>query len=405
MGNWCEVIGGYNDTKCTSWTPTQNNYTNKPIGDCIWGDSPVSHLHVSDLPITWQITENFSIKLEDVSESATRQIFKITVYYDNNEMIIDSGIALGASSESSFGIGFGYQDSDTASSRYGFICVFKHIVNEAPNTINIVSRPSSLNENRTLYPYIKAAIIPPDLNRSGGAGSGYIGNSLLSNKKMVGYNVPTSSAESTKTESVNEASENPVSGKPKIGNGFARIKFLRTIAPPDEWKDICEVLQSYNMGTPTFNFLFTECDEYQGRSGYYKTGSAGTIGTFTFPVSIVGMNSNQSSSYWDRSNIDYHSVIFTGVGTIKLTSDGNGGYTAEYTGFDDTIRPFDYNGEKYNGCATLYTAPRWGNIRQTYTFPQHKTSFSSISDAMNYIYNSFCHISLFVDGECWIFAK
>lgn len=66
-----------------------------------------------------------------------------------------------------------------------------------------------------------------DSNKSGGAGSGYIGNSLLSNKKMVGYNVPTSSAESTKTESVNEASENPVSGKPKIGNGHARITFLR----------------------------------------------------------------------------------------------------------------------------------------------------------------------------------
>ena len=62
---------------------------------------------------------------------------------------------------------------------------------------------------------------------SGGAGSGYIGNSLVSNKKMVGYNVPTSSAESTKTESVNEASESPVSGLPKIGNGHAKIKLLR----------------------------------------------------------------------------------------------------------------------------------------------------------------------------------
>ena len=65
-------------------------------------------------------------------------------------------------------------------------------------------------------------------SKSGGAGSGYIGNSLVSNKKMVGYNVPTSSAESTKTESVNEASETPVSGKPKSGNGFAKIKFLRS---------------------------------------------------------------------------------------------------------------------------------------------------------------------------------
>ena len=65
-------------------------------------------------------------------------------------------------------------------------------------------------------------------SKSGGAGSGYIGNSLVSNKKMVGYNVPTSSSESTKTESVNEASESPVSGKPKIGNGYAKIKFLRS---------------------------------------------------------------------------------------------------------------------------------------------------------------------------------
>ena len=63
-------------------------------------------------------------------------------------------------------------------------------------------------------------------NISGGAGSGYIGNSLLSNKKMVGFNVPTSSAEGTKTESVNVYSVNPEENKPKAGNGFARIKYL-----------------------------------------------------------------------------------------------------------------------------------------------------------------------------------
>ena len=73
--------------------------------------------------------------------------------------------------------------------------------------------------------YINGVLV--DKNTGGGAGSGYIGNSLLSNKKMVGYNVPTSSAESTYTESVNEASETPVANKPKIGNGFARIKLLR----------------------------------------------------------------------------------------------------------------------------------------------------------------------------------
>lgn len=65
--------------------------------------------------------------------------------------------------------------------------------------------------------------------KSGGAGSGYIGNVLLSNKKMVGYNVPTSSAESTKTESVNVFSTMAEANKPKSGNGFARIRFLGAI--------------------------------------------------------------------------------------------------------------------------------------------------------------------------------
>ena len=76
---------------------------------------------------------------------------------------------------------------------------------------------------------------------SGGAGSGYIGNSLLSNKKMVGYNVPTSEAESTKTESIGEYSDNPVSGKPKGGNGFAKIKLLREI-PRYSFRDLTRIL-------------------------------------------------------------------------------------------------------------------------------------------------------------------
>ena len=63
----------------------------------------------------------------------------------------------------------------------------------------------------------------------GGAGSGYIGNALLSNKKMVGYNVPTSSAESTKTESVQAYSADAEANKPKAGDGFAKITFRRKL--------------------------------------------------------------------------------------------------------------------------------------------------------------------------------
>jgi hypothetical protein len=86
------------------------------------------------------------------------------------------------------------------------------------------SSDSSLGGGSGLYGgYIKS------LQDGAGAGSGYIGNPLVSNKKMVGFSVFPSDAESTKTESVNEASETPTANKPKIGNGFARIKFLRDV--------------------------------------------------------------------------------------------------------------------------------------------------------------------------------
>lgn len=90
---------------------------------------------------------------------------------------------------------------------------------------NCYSIGGNNDKGRAIYQTFMNMVASP----SGGAGSGYIGNSLVSNKKMVGYNVPTSSSESTKTESVNEVSESPVSGKPKIGNGYAKIKFLREI--------------------------------------------------------------------------------------------------------------------------------------------------------------------------------
>lgn len=96
---------------------------------------------------------------------------------------------------------------------------------------------------------------------SGGAGSGYIGNLLLYNKKMVGYNVPTSSAEGTKTESVNEASESPVSGKPKIGNGFARIKFLREIEG-HVWSTSEQVVGTWINGEPLYEITFYKDSDF-----------------------------------------------------------------------------------------------------------------------------------------------
>jgi len=62
----------------------------------------------------------------------------------------------------------------------------------------------------------------------GGAGSGSIRNSLVTNKKMVGYNVVTTSAEVAKTESVQVFSPLGEANTPKSGNGLAKIRFIES---------------------------------------------------------------------------------------------------------------------------------------------------------------------------------
>jgi len=61
---------------------------------------------------------------------------------------------------------------------------------------------------------------------SAAAGSGYIGNTSLTDKHMACYNCETSNEESTKTISVTCASETPTTDCAKIGNGYARITYL-----------------------------------------------------------------------------------------------------------------------------------------------------------------------------------
>lgn len=63
------------------------------------------------------------------------------------------------------------------------------------------------------------------LNGSGG-GSGYIGNTLLTNKAMYCYNCTESSETSTKTISTTCHNENPTSNCAKEGNGYAKITLI-----------------------------------------------------------------------------------------------------------------------------------------------------------------------------------
>lgn len=64
-----------------------------------------------------------------------------------------------------------------------------------------------------------------------GAGSGYIGNPNLFNKKMYGNNVPTTSASETHTTSVTSKSSSPISYRPKLGDGYVKIKYISKSAP------------------------------------------------------------------------------------------------------------------------------------------------------------------------------
>ena len=63
------------------------------------------------------------------------------------------------------------------------------------------------------------------INGAGG-GSGYIGNSQLTNKAMYCYNCEESTEESTKTISTTNVSETPISKYAKKGNGYARITII-----------------------------------------------------------------------------------------------------------------------------------------------------------------------------------
>ena len=63
--------------------------------------------------------------------------------------------------------------------------------------------------------------------RGGGGGSGYIGNTLLTNKAMYCYNCTVSNDESTKTISTTCHSATPTPNCAKEGNGYAKITLIK----------------------------------------------------------------------------------------------------------------------------------------------------------------------------------
>ena len=71
----------------------------------------------------------------------------------------------------------------------------------------------------------------------GGGGSGYIGNSILTNKVMYCYNCEESAEVSTKTVSTTCISQTPTENCSKQGNGYARITLVKVDKPIKKYKE------------------------------------------------------------------------------------------------------------------------------------------------------------------------
>ena len=94
----------------------------------------------------------------------------------------------------------------------------------------------------------------------GGGGSGYIGNSLLSNKYMYCYNCTTSDVESTKTYTTSNVSDTPTSDYTKSGNGAVKITIMNDVILNMAYNDKYGTLPTPTRDGYTFDGWYTEPD-------------------------------------------------------------------------------------------------------------------------------------------------
>ena len=95
-------------------------------------------------------------------------------------------------------------------------------------------------------------------NQSGaGGGSGYIGNSSLTNKYMYCYNCTASDEESTKTYTTTNVSATPTADYAKSGNGAARINLVGDINYTIIYKDKYGTLLTPTKNGYTFDGWYT----------------------------------------------------------------------------------------------------------------------------------------------------
>ena len=160
-------------------------------------------------------------------------------------------------------------------------------------------------------------------------GSGYIGNTLLTDKKMVMYstdNAYVSNEESTKTEITENVSDEAISEYAKKGNGYAVISFIGN-----------------NLSDTSYGYDYTgeEQEFIAPQSGYYKLETWGAQGGDALNAYIGGYGSYSSGKIFLNKN----EKIYINVGGKGLTARNNqvqGGYNGG--GYSATQSLSDYAG-------------------------------------------------------------
>ena len=156
-------------------------------------------------------------------------------------------------------------------------------------------------------------------NTGGGGGSGYIGNSLLTDKYMYCYNCTTSTATATKTNTTTKVSDTPTANYAKSGNGAARITATITT-------NITSLVLTYNnnggsgcysktiVNGGTYGTLCTPVRDGYSFDGWYTAATDGTKITSSTSVTVTA---NQTIyAHWTASTNP----------VITFNPDGNSSY-------------------------------------------------------------------------------
>ena len=150
-------------------------------------------------------------------------------------------------------------------------------------------------------------------------GSSYIGNSKLTDKKMVGYNCTTSTNTNTYTVSNTCTSATPTSDCSKQGNGYARITLVSITSDGLNYQIISDSLDNKSR----------------------MTSLAGSTTTFSIKVRSYNSGNTKYELYYKSSNND---VVVTSVnevtGTIQENETKTIKVTVKNTGSESTIVRF-----------------------------------------------------------------